>query len=159
MTLETMKELFGIAHVRDDEEEVPTTKHMHIVEEEVSLSQPITTAVPLGLHWFLLEEEFPPGPPIAVPPEDEEVPVLQGPSIVILPEEEVPPEEEEFPAPAVTVQLEEEEVPASLLVRVLPERRGCLVPIPVLVSYSPFFFFSKMQEILLALFLINMINL
>jgi hypothetical protein len=50
MTLETMKELFGIAHVRDDEEEVPTTKHMHIVEEEVSLSQPVTTAVPLGLH-------------------------------------------------------------------------------------------------------------
>jgi hypothetical protein len=24
MTLETMKELFGIAHIRDDEEELPT---------------------------------------------------------------------------------------------------------------------------------------
>jgi hypothetical protein len=33
-----MKELFGIAHVRDDEEEVPNAKCMHIVEEEVSLS-------------------------------------------------------------------------------------------------------------------------
>jgi hypothetical protein len=46
MTLEMMKELFGIAHVRDDEEEVPNMKHMRIVEEEVSLLQPITVAVP-----------------------------------------------------------------------------------------------------------------
>jgi hypothetical protein len=38
MTLETTKELFGIAHVRDDEEEVPNMKCMRIVEEEVSLS-------------------------------------------------------------------------------------------------------------------------
>jgi hypothetical protein len=28
MTLEMMKELFGIAHIRDDEEEVPNVKHM-----------------------------------------------------------------------------------------------------------------------------------
>jgi hypothetical protein len=38
MILETMKELFGIVHVRDDEEEVPNVKHMHIGEEKVSLS-------------------------------------------------------------------------------------------------------------------------
>jgi hypothetical protein len=38
MTLETMKELFGVTHIRDNEEEVPNMKHMHIVEEEVSLS-------------------------------------------------------------------------------------------------------------------------
>jgi hypothetical protein len=44
MMLETMKELFGITHIR--EEEVPNAKHMRIGEEEVSLSQPITTAVP-----------------------------------------------------------------------------------------------------------------
>jgi hypothetical protein len=61
-----------------DEEEVPNTKCMHIVEGEVSLSQPKT---------------------IAVPPEEEEVPVPHGPSIVVPPEEEVPLEEEEVPAP------------------------------------------------------------
>jgi hypothetical protein len=49
MTLEMMKELFHIMHVRDDEEEVPNAKRMHVVEEEVSLSQPITAAVPSGL--------------------------------------------------------------------------------------------------------------
>jgi hypothetical protein len=36
MTLETMKELFGITHV--GEEEVPIMKHMRVGEEEVSLS-------------------------------------------------------------------------------------------------------------------------
>jgi hypothetical protein len=49
-------------------------KHMRIVEGEVSLSQPVT---------------------VAVLPEEEEVSVLQGPSVA--------PKEEEFPAPAVTV--------------------------------------------------------
>jgi hypothetical protein len=44
MTLETMKELFGIPHVR--EQEVPNVKRMRIREEEVSLSQPITIVVP-----------------------------------------------------------------------------------------------------------------
>jgi hypothetical protein len=38
MMLEMMKELFGVVHVRDDEEEVPNVKHMRIVEEEVLLS-------------------------------------------------------------------------------------------------------------------------
>jgi hypothetical protein len=38
MTLETVKELFGVMHARDDEEEVPNMKRMHIGEEEVSLS-------------------------------------------------------------------------------------------------------------------------
>jgi hypothetical protein len=42
-----------VTHVRDDEEEVPNAKHMHIVEEEISLSQPITVAV------LLEEEEIP----------------------------------------------------------------------------------------------------
>jgi hypothetical protein len=37
MTLETMKELFGVMYIRDDEEEDPNMKHMHVVEEEVSL--------------------------------------------------------------------------------------------------------------------------
>jgi hypothetical protein len=47
MTLEMMKELFGIAHNREDEEEVPNVKRMHVGEEVVSLSQPITAVVPL----------------------------------------------------------------------------------------------------------------
>jgi hypothetical protein len=32
MTLETMKELFGIMHVIDDEEEVLNKKCMHVVQ-------------------------------------------------------------------------------------------------------------------------------
>jgi hypothetical protein len=80
-------------NVMYDEEEVPNTKCMHIVEEEVSLSQPKT---------------------IAVPPEEEEVPVPHGPSIVVPPEEEVPSEEEEVPAPHVMVPPEEEKVPTPL---------------------------------------------
>jgi hypothetical protein len=39
-----------VTHVMYDEEEVPNTKRMHVVEEDVSLSQPKTVAV-------LLEEE------------------------------------------------------------------------------------------------------
>jgi hypothetical protein len=78
-----------------NEEEVPNTKRMHIVEE-VSLSQ--------------LEAAM-------VPQKEEEVLVPQGPYITIL------PEEEEFPAPAVvvpqgppvTIPLEEEEAPATPL--------------------------------------------
>jgi hypothetical protein len=80
-----------------NEEEVPNTKRMHIVEE-VSLSQ--------------LEAAM-------VPQKEEEVLVPQGPCITIL------PEEEEFPAPTVvvpqgppvTIPLEEEEVPATPLSR------------------------------------------
>jgi hypothetical protein len=34
MMLGTMKELFGIAHVRDDEEEVPNMKRRRVVEKE-----------------------------------------------------------------------------------------------------------------------------
>jgi hypothetical protein len=83
MTLETMKELFGIMHVRDDEEEVPNAKRMHVVEEDVSLSQPISAAVSPGLRRFSLEEEFPSGPPVTVLLEEEEVPVPQGTSVVV----------------------------------------------------------------------------
>jgi hypothetical protein len=75
MTLEMMKELFGIVHVRDDEEEVPNMKHMHVVEEDVSLLQPVTVAVPLGVQRFLLEEEFLPSPPNTVLQKEEEFPV------------------------------------------------------------------------------------
>jgi hypothetical protein len=66
-----MKELFGITHVRDNEEEDPNVKHMHVGEEEVSLSQLVTTTVP---------------------PEEEEVPVSQG-------LQRLPPEEEDVPVP------------------------------------------------------------
>jgi hypothetical protein len=47
MTLDMRKELFGVTHVRDDEEEVPNAKRMHVGEEEVSLSQPVSAMVPL----------------------------------------------------------------------------------------------------------------
>jgi hypothetical protein len=57
-------------------------KRMCIGEGEVLLSHPIT---------------------VVVPSEEEEVPVLQGPAIVVPPEEEVMPEEEEIPSPPVTV--------------------------------------------------------
>jgi hypothetical protein len=53
MALGMMKELFGIVHARDDEEEVPNAKHMRVVEEEVSLSQPETVVAPPE------EKEFP----------------------------------------------------------------------------------------------------
>jgi hypothetical protein len=70
MTLDTMKKLFGFTHVRDNEEEVPNMKRMHVGEEEVSLSQPIT---------------------VAVPPEGVEVPVPQGLAVAVsLEEEDVP---------------------------------------------------------------------
>jgi hypothetical protein len=69
MTLEMMKELFGITYIRDDEEEVTKAKSMHVREEEVSLSQPVTTAVP---------------------PEEEEVPFPQGLRRLPLEEEDVP---------------------------------------------------------------------
>jgi hypothetical protein len=117
---------------------------MHGVEEEVSLSQPET---------------------IAVPPEEEEAPVLQGPTLAVLLEEQVPPEEEEVPAPLVPVPPQgptvmvplEEEVPQgptiavppeeeevlAPLVAVPPEGRGCLVPVSPLVSFSPFFFLKN----------------
>jgi hypothetical protein len=69
MALETVKELFGITHV--GEEEVPNAKHMCIGEEELSLSQHGTTIVPP------MEKEVPvpQGPTITVPPEEKEVPV------------------------------------------------------------------------------------
>jgi hypothetical protein len=44
MTLETMKELFGITHI--GEEEVPNVKRMRVGEEEVSPSRPVTVVVP-----------------------------------------------------------------------------------------------------------------
>jgi hypothetical protein len=98
-----------------NEEEVPNMKCMCVVEEEVSLSQLKITAVP---------------------PEEEEVPVLKGPTIVVPPEAVVPLEEEEVLAPAVLVPQgppiavlpEEEEVPTPL-VAVLPVGRGCVVPV------------------------------
>jgi hypothetical protein len=49
MALGRMKELFGIAHVRDDEEEVPNAKHMHVVEEDVPVpAAPLVTVLPKG---------------------------------------------------------------------------------------------------------------
>jgi hypothetical protein len=47
--LETMKELFGVAHIRDDKEEVPNVKRIRVVEEEVPVSQgPSVTVPPKG---------------------------------------------------------------------------------------------------------------
>jgi hypothetical protein len=78
MTLEVLKELFGVTHIG---EEVPNTKPMRIGEEEVSLSQPITVVVPLE------EEEDPvsQGPVVMVPPEEDEVLVPQAPPPITIP--------------------------------------------------------------------------
>jgi hypothetical protein len=58
-------------HVRDDEEEVTNVKRMHIGEEEVSMSRPVTVVVP----W---EEEKVPIPQglCRLPAEEEDAPVL-----------------------------------------------------------------------------------
>jgi hypothetical protein len=45
-----MKELFGIAHIRDDEQEVPNTKRMRVGEEVVPAPPPIA---------FLSKEDVP----------------------------------------------------------------------------------------------------
>jgi hypothetical protein len=87
LTLEVMKELFGIMHVRDDEEVVPNTQRMCIGEEEFSLSLPVTVVVssdeekvpvPLGLTVPVLLEE------------EDVLVLLQVPPVIVLLEEEVP---------------------------------------------------------------------
>jgi hypothetical protein len=45
MTLGMMKELFGIMHVRDDEEEVLNVKRMRVIEEEVPVPHAPLVAV------------------------------------------------------------------------------------------------------------------
>jgi hypothetical protein len=117
--LETMKKLFGVMHI--GEEEIPNVKCMRVGEEEVLLSQSVTAAV------LSKEEEVqvPQVPTVTVPSKEEEVPVPQGPTITV----------------------ESEEGEAMDLID-----EG---PVPPLVCYSPFFFFSKMQKILLALFFLK----
>jgi hypothetical protein len=46
MMLGMMKELFGIMHIRDDEEEVSNAKRMHVVEDEVIVLQGSSITVP-----------------------------------------------------------------------------------------------------------------
>jgi hypothetical protein len=66
----------------------------------------------------------------------------------------VPPKEEEFLASAIAVPQgrpvvvlpEEEDVLAAPLVAVPPDGRGCLVPVPALVSSPPFFFFKNVGD-------------
>jgi hypothetical protein len=154
--------------VRDDEEDAPNVKRMRVREEEISLSQPITAAVP---------------------PEEEEVPVSQGLAVAVLPEEEdvlVP-----FQGPPVTVP-SEEEVPQGPLSRSLRRKKsswknrrsqsrrppcrgpvgtkGCLVmvndkcpndecPILPLVSSSPSFFSQKRRRFFSPFFLLNVVDL
>jgi hypothetical protein len=59
---------------------------------------------------------------------------------VVLPEEEVPLEEEEFLSPTIMFPQEEEEVPTAPLVTVPPEGRGSLVRH---VKFFALLFFSK----------------
>jgi hypothetical protein len=105
MTLETMRELFGIIDI--GEEEVPNAKHMGIGKEEVPMSQRISDVVL---------------------PEEEEVPVPQGPTVMIM--------------------MEDGEAMRTRDLYVVIDDEG---PIPPLVSSSTFFFFYKTQEILLIL--------
>jgi hypothetical protein len=65
MMLGMMKELFSIAQVRDDEEEVPNTKCMCIVEEEVPVSQGPSIVVPLkGRGCHVTVDDNVPVPPL-----------------------------------------------------------------------------------------------
>jgi hypothetical protein len=100
-------------------------KRMHIGEEEVSLSQPITVVVP----------------PFTVPPEEE---VPQGPAVV------VPPEEEEVLAPPIMVPLEGRECLIVAVDRKVPDDE-CLVP-PLVSSlkkcrrfFFPFFLINTVD--------------
>jgi hypothetical protein len=154
MMLETMKELFGVTHIRDNEEEVPNAKHMRVAERRSCCHIP--SLLQSRRASTRLEEEFLLGPPVTVPPEEDEVPILQGPSVAVPPKEEVLPEEEEFRTSAVTVPHgpsvvvlpEKEEVPAAPppLVVVPSEGRGCLVPIPTMVVSWPFFFLKNAED-------------
>jgi hypothetical protein len=119
LTLEVMKELFGIMHVRDDEEVVPNTQRMCIGEEEFSLSLPVTVVVssdeekvpvPLGLTVAVLLEE------------EDVLVLLQVPPVIVLLEEQVPqaplswygPAGGRSPAgPPIVIPPEEEEVTVS----------------------------------------------
>jgi hypothetical protein len=65
MALEMMKELFGVAHVTDDEEEVPNVKRMRIVEEEVLVPQGPSAAVPpKGRGCLVVVDDNGPVPPL-----------------------------------------------------------------------------------------------
>jgi hypothetical protein len=154
MMLETMKELFGIVHVKDNEEEVPNAMCMCVGEEEVSLSQPVIAAVP---------------------PEEEEVKVKQGLYRLLLDEENIPillecplsqsrQRKKSCKAPLLWYRQRKRRSHSLRLPCCCPAgRKGCLVtvdnnglddegPIPPLISSSPSFFFSKMQDIRLAPF-------
>jgi hypothetical protein len=122
-------------------------KRMHVGEEEVSLSQPITAMVPLeeedvsvpqGLRRLLPEEE------------DVTVPLEHPLSRSQPPLSQSHRRKKSHRAPPIVAPPEEEEAPVPLVV-VLSEGRGCLVPVLPLVNSLPFFF-SKMQDILLTLF-------
>jgi hypothetical protein len=69
----------------------------------------------------------------------------------------VPPEEKSPIGPPIVVSLEEDDH-LGPLVTIASEGRGCLVPVPPLVSSSPSFF-SKILDIFLAFFLINTVDL
>jgi hypothetical protein len=65
MALEMMKELFAVAHVRDDEEEIPNVKRMRIVEEEVLVPQgPSVTVPPKGRGCLVVVDDNGPIPPL-----------------------------------------------------------------------------------------------
>jgi hypothetical protein len=65
MTLGTMKELFGVPYVRDNEEEVPNMKHMHVVEEEVPVPQgPSIPVLPKGRGCLVAVNDNVPVPPL-----------------------------------------------------------------------------------------------
>jgi hypothetical protein len=166
MTLEMMKELFGITHIRDNEEEVPNAKHMRVAERRSCCHIP--SLLQSRRASTRLEEEFLLGPPVTVPPEEDEVPILQGPSVVVSPKEEVLPEEEEFPTPAVTVPHgpsvvvlpEKEEVPAAPPPCCGPVgRKGMPCPYTDHGNFLALLFSQKRRRFFSPFFLINVVDL
>jgi hypothetical protein len=61
--------------------------------------------------------------------------------------------------PPIAVPPNGEEVPSAPLVAVPLERRGCLVPVPAMVCFSPFFFSQEGRRFFSSFVLINMVDL
>jgi hypothetical protein len=108
----------------------------------------------------------------AVLPKEEEVPVPQGPAIIVSPGEEVPPEEEEVLAPPFMVPPEEEVLQVTP-VMVSPEEEEVQAPLSrprqmegdALSGYRPWlvlcpsFFSQKHRRFISSFFLINTVDL
>jgi hypothetical protein len=159
LTLEVMKELFGIMHVRDDEVVVPNTQRMCIGEEEFSLSLPVTV-VARGRG-----RSSPAAGPSYHSPARGRSPT--GPPIMVRSCQRKKSCRAPYRDPTGG---RGGHSPVGPPIMVPSERRGCLVtiddngpddegPVLPLVSSSPFFFSQKYRRFFSPFFLINAVDL